>query len=114
MLRMLKPWRVVLRLAGGLALLLALLALLSDLHIVGGALDYRPVALGQAWHNGHAPSLNLVQAIVERYIWPELWRYALLPVLLSPVWAVAAIIGSLCMAASYVRISAHKADNPSR
>jgi hypothetical protein len=114
MLRIFKHWRMVVRLTGMLAIGLALLALLSDLHIVGGGLDYRPTALGQAWHNWHAPSLNLVQAIVERYILPQLWRYALLPLLLSPVWIVAAIMGSLCIGASYVRIWAHSAASPSR
>ena len=105
---------MVLRLVGALVLALGALLLLSDLHISGGALDYRPAALGQVWHKWHAPSLNLLQAIVERYIWPQLWRYVLLPLLLSPAWIVMAAKGLILVALSYVRMSAHKAVNPSR
>ncbi len=44
---------------------------------------------GELWHRVHAPSLNLTQAITERYISPALWSDVMLPILLAPVWAVA-------------------------
>ena len=109
-----RHWRIVLRLIGALALAFAALMLLSDLHITGGGLDYRPAALGEVWHHWHVPSLNLLQAIVERYVLPQLWSYVLLPLLLAPAWIVAVILGAVLIALSYVRISAHKAANPSR
>lgn len=109
-----RHWRIVLRLVGALALAFAALALLSDLHITGGGLDYRPAALGEVWHNWHAPSLNLLQAIVERYVLPQLWSYVLLPLLLAPAWIVAAAKGVILVSLSHVRISAHKAASPSR
>ncbi len=93
---------------------LGALALLSDLHITGAGLAYRPVVLGEYWHDWHAPSLNLLQAIVERYVLPQVWSYALLPLLLSPAWIVVTLTGALLIAASYVHISAHSADSPSR
>ena len=109
-----RHWRIGLRLVGALLLALGGLMLLSDLHITGGGLAYRPAALGEVWHRWHAPSLNLLQAIVERYVLPQLWSYVLLPLLLAPAWIVAVILGAVLIALSYVRISAHKATSPSR
>lgn len=109
-----RHWRIGLRLVGALLLALGGLALLSDLHITGGGLAYRPVALGEVWHRWHAPSLNLLQAIVERYIWPQLWSNGLLLLLLAPAWIVTASKGVILVALSYVRISSHKAASPSR
>ncbi len=109
-----RHWRVALRLIGALSLALGALALLSDLHITGSGLNYRPVALGEYWHQWHAPSLNLLQAIVERYVLPQLWSYMLLPLLLAPAWIVAALKGAVLIAVSYARISAHNAASPSR
>ena len=109
-----RHWRTALRLLGGLALGLGVLALLSDLHISGGGLIYRPAALGEVWHRWHAPSLNLMQAIIERYVLPQLWSHALLPLLLSPAWMVATSKGAVLIALSYVRIPAHRAASPSR
>jgi len=114
MMDLVRHWRSGLRFAGVLLVALGGLALLSDLHITGGGLDYRPEALGQVWHGWHAPSLNLVQAIVERYVLPQLWRHVLLPLLLIPAWLVAAGGGALLIALTYVRIPDHKADSPSR
>lgn len=107
-------WRIAIRLLGAGVMALGALALLSDLHITGGGLDYRPAALGEVWHRWHAPSLNLLQAIVERYVLPQLWSHVLLPLLLAPAWIVMTLKGVILMGLSYVRISAHKAANPSR
>lgn len=114
MKNILRHWRIALRLAGGLALALGVLSLLDDLHITGGGLDYRPTALGAIWYDWHAPSLNLVQAIIERYVLPQLWSYVLLPLLLWPFWLIAALKGALLIALSYVRRAAHSAASPSR
>jgi len=109
-----RHWRGILRLGGGLALAVGLLFLLADLHITGGGIDYRPSVLGEVWHRWHAPSLNLLQAIVERYVLPQLWSYVLLPMLLSPAWIVAGVKGVVLIALSYVRITRHRAASPSR
>lgn len=101
-----RHWRAGLRLVGALALALGAVALLSDLHIIHGGLDYRPAALGEYWHQWHAPSLNLVQAIVERYVSPQLWSAILLPLLLAPAWMAATITGALLLGISVIRKSA--------
>ncbi|MEQ1890281.1 MAG: hypothetical protein ABL951_14050 [Alphaproteobacteria bacterium] len=109
-----RHWRGVVRLIGAALVVLGSLALLSDLHITGAGLAYRPIALGQYWHDWHAPSLNLFQAIVERYILPQLWTYGALPLLLAPAWIVVSFKGVLLAGISYVRISAHRAVKPAR
>lgn len=107
-------WRRGLQIAGALILVLAALALLHDVRIVGGGFVYSPTALGARWHQWDAPSLNLLQAIIERYVLPQLWTYVFLPLLLAPAWAVAAGAGAALIVLSHLRISAHKAASPSR
>lgn len=85
---------------------LGVLALLSDLHITGGGLEYRPVVVGEYWRQWHLASLNLMQAVIERYVLPQLWTYVLLPLLLSPAWIVTMIKGAVLMAVSFIRKSA--------
>ena len=111
---LIRQWRLILRLGGGLLLGVGFVALLADLHITGAGLDYRPSALGEFWHLWHAPSLNLLQAIVERYVLPQLWSHALLPLLLSPAWIVAGVKGAALIALSYVRSPPINAASPSR
>ena len=44
-------------------------------------------SLGQAWFDVHAASLNLVQALIERYTFPFLWDPVFVSVLFLPGWA---------------------------
>jgi hypothetical protein len=53
----------------------------------------RLTALGQLWYWIHPGSLNLVQAVVERYIHPFLWDPIIINVLLAPAAAVFLVIG---------------------
>ena len=55
----------------------------------------RLTALGQLWYWLHPASLNLVQAVVERYIHPFLWDPIIINVLLAPAALVFLIIGIL-------------------
>ena len=54
---------------------------------------YAATTTGGFWALIDRPSINLVQAVVQRYILPELWDYVLLPILLAPLWQVLAIPG---------------------
>ena len=47
-------------------------------------------AAGQVWYQTHAGSLNLIQAVVERYVSQTLWDEALFPALLWPTWVLLA------------------------
>lgn len=65
-------------------------------------------ALGSLWFGVHGDSLNLLQAVIQRYIHPQLWQLLLIPLLLLPVWinAVGAvIISSMLYMLSFLMVS---------
>ncbi|MFW5679961.1 MAG: hypothetical protein ACOCYE_01955 [Pseudomonadota bacterium] len=47
--------------------------------------------LGELWFELHPFSLNLTQAIVQRYLHPDLWDRVLLPLLFQPTALVAGV-----------------------
>jgi len=47
-------------------------------------------AAGQIWYQTHPGSLNLIQAVTERYVSQALWDEALFPTLLWPAWGLLA------------------------
>ena len=49
------------------------------------------------WARINAASLNLVQAIVQRYLFPALWDPMLVTVLLLPAWPVLGAIAALVL-----------------
>ncbi|WP_210272799.1 hypothetical protein [Chthonobacter rhizosphaerae] len=53
--------------------------------------------LGQTWFQLHPGSLNLLQAVVQRYLHPYIWDPILLTVLLWPTFAVGGGLGILLM-----------------
>ena len=52
-------------------------------------------SLGDLWGRLSAASLNLVQAIVQRYLFPALWDPVLVTFLLLPAWLVFGVPGLL-------------------
>jgi hypothetical protein len=75
-------------LLGVLLLLGAILAAAWQFQLWAQTGRFIPLALGQMWFNIDPPSLNLTQAVVERYVWPTLWDPVFLTVLRWPAWAV--------------------------
>lgn len=61
--------------------------------ISGGGYDL--VAGGKLWAEIHANSLIGFQALIEKNISPWLWGEIVLPILLGPAWATAAVPGLL-------------------
>lgn len=53
--------------------------------------------LGTLWHGLAPESLNLVQAVTQRYVHPALWNRAILPVLLMPAAGVFTVTAVLAM-----------------
>ena len=53
--------------------------------------------LGDLWARINGASLNLVQAIVQRYLLPALWDPMLVTVLLLPAWPVLGAIAALVL-----------------
>lgn len=80
--------KIAVRVLGILLLLGALAAGAAQFQMWAASGRFVPLPLGQAWFNIDPPSLNLVQAVIERHIWPPLWDPVLLTVLRWPAWAV--------------------------
>ncbi|MBM3510430.1 MAG: hypothetical protein FJX61_09895 [Alphaproteobacteria bacterium] len=81
------------RIIGAVLLLAGVLALGADLVSSLASGDFAMKALGAFWYELHPGSLNLLQAVVQRYITPELWDPVIVAVLLLPTWAVAGGLG---------------------
>jgi len=66
-----------------------------------GAILERP--LGELWFKVHVGSLNLVQAVVERYIWEPLWDPAIASVLQIPAALFFAVPALILVALCHLR-----------
>jgi hypothetical protein len=49
---------------------------------------YRTIAAGELWFRVHPYSLNLCQAIVQRYLHPTLWDPVIITMLQWPGWSL--------------------------
>ena len=83
---------LVLRLIGWILLVLAVILAAYEISLAVGGEGYRLVPLGEVWFRldqmlGTA-SLNVSQAVVQRYVWAWLWEAVIQPVLGFPAWAV--------------------------
>jgi hypothetical protein len=86
--------RSLLRLVG-LALLIAGLGLLvRDLLGLTQGAGFRPEALGQLWYALDPGSLNLLQAVTQRYLAAALWDNGVVWLLLQPAFVVALVLGT--------------------
>ena len=76
----------------GVGLLLLALALGGLVH---GLAQDGFITLGELWFRLNRFSLNLAQAVIERYIVTEFWDFVLAPLLRVPFAGVAGILGAL-------------------
>lgn len=85
---------IILRLIGFLLLAAGFISFVIDgvKSIASAKIVITP--LGAAWAAVDLPSLNLAQAIVERYVWPFLWDPVMLNILLLPGWVVFTALGA--------------------
>jgi len=65
---------------------------------------WAPIVLGQLWYEFSRSSLNLVQAVTQRYIHPFLWDPIIVTILLSWAFAVLMILGLLLLAVFRKRV----------
>ncbi|MGI9420544.1 MAG: hypothetical protein ACR2RA_22200 [Geminicoccaceae bacterium] len=87
----------------GLVLLaLALLALVYEAVMTGDG-DYRVLAAGELWFRLHSYSLNLTQAIVQRYLAPALWDPVIVGLLQWPAWSILGAPGAVLAILFYPR-----------
>ncbi len=96
--------RIVARLFGLFFVLVALLVLAA----AGQGGDSEIMPLGALWYSLNPASLNLVQAVIERYIWDPLWDPVLLAVLQWPAAPAFGLLGVLLMVLGFLRLPAWK------
>ena len=95
---------IVGRLIGWVVFLAGAAALVRDGLVWIDTKHWAPIALGQLWYQLDRSSLNLVQAVTQRYIHPFLWDPIIVTVLLSWAFAVLMILGVLLLAAFRKRV----------
>ncbi len=78
----------------------AMIALGGDVWQAAAGGGWQPQALGQVWFSLDSGSLNLAQAVTQRYLHPWLWDPAFVQLLLWPAWvvpgALAIVLFMLC------------------
>ena len=88
---------IVGRVIGWIALLAGAAVFVRDLLVWVDTKHWAPIALGQLWYDLNRSSLNLVQAVVQRYIHPFLWDPIIVSILLSWAFAMLMILGGLLL-----------------
>lgn len=89
--------KFVLRALGAVLLALAIISGISDASrsIAESAVSLKP--LGQMWFELSPDTLNLSQAVVQRYIHPAVWDPGLQSLLTWPAWAVFSGLGMMLL-----------------
>ncbi len=86
---------MVLRALGVWSLVLAMVVLTIDgtKSLASGDAQWVTTPLGEHWFKLDAPSLNLSQAIIERYVHPFLWEPVIVSLLQVPTWMFFGLLG---------------------
>ena len=89
---------VIIRILGGIILILALLVFAQDIigYFTTGA--WNPIILGRLWNKWSPGSLQLIQPAIERYLWPPLWGEVLFPIIRQPASLVFGVLGLILWA----------------
>jgi hypothetical protein len=88
------------RLIGWFFFLAGVSVLVRDVLVWIDTKRWAPLVLGQLWYDLSRSSLNLVQAVVQRYIHPFLWDPIIVTILLWWAFAVLMVLGLLILAFS--------------
>jgi hypothetical protein len=96
------------RLIGWIFFLAGVSVLVRDVLVWIDTKHWAPIALGQLWYDFNRSSLNLVQAVVQRYIHPFLWDPIIVTILLCWAFVVLMALGLLILALSGRRRRAKK------
>ena len=97
------------RLIGWIIFLAWVSVLVRDVLVWIDTKHWAPLALGQLWYDLSRSSLNLVQAVVQRYISPFLWDPIIVTILLWWAFAVLMVLGLLILTLSAGRARAKAA-----
>jgi hypothetical protein len=88
------------RLIGWIIFLAGVAVLARDALVWFDTKIWAPITLGQLWFDFSRSSLNLVQALVQRYIHPFLWDPIIVTILLCWAFAVLMVLGAVILALS--------------
>ena len=83
------------RFIGWLITAVALMAAGAEILASLEAGEYQGLAIGYLWFKIDVGSLNLSQAVIQRYIHPTLWDPAIVTVLQWPAWVTLGVLGPL-------------------
>ena len=86
---------IVGRIAGWLLIAGALLAAGREIVRSLEAGHWLPITAGELWAGIDFASLNLVQAVIQRYLHPAIWEPGVVTLLLWPAWIVLLVPGVL-------------------
>ncbi len=66
----------------------ALAAFLAARHFITG----EAMLIGGLWFSLSPGTLNLAQAVIQRYLWPQIWDPGIIWILQQPVWTLSALL----------------------
>ncbi len=69
---------------------------------------------GELWSHIDVASLNLVQAVIERYVWPPLWDPVIFSLLLLPAIVIPAVPGLVLVVLCHGRVKRRRRRRRSR
>ncbi|MGI9504925.1 MAG: hypothetical protein ACR2RE_17915 [Geminicoccaceae bacterium] len=90
---------------GLLLLALALSAVLYEFVVGSDSGVYRTIAAGELWFKLNPYSLNLSQAVTQRYLHPGLWDPVIISVLQWPAWSLLGAPGAILAILFFPRTS---------
>lgn len=86
--------RTLVRAIGWALVVLAVLVLARDLWVWGqGGAGFRAISAGELWYGLDRSSLNLMQALTQRFLWPPLWDPGAVTVLRWPAVLIFGVPG---------------------
>ena len=85
------------RLIGWIVFLAGAAVLANDVIVWIDTKIWAPIALGQLWYELDRSSLNVTQAVIQRYIHPFLWDPIIVSILLCWAFAVLMVLGLLIL-----------------
>ena len=86
---------LIIRLIGWIFVIAALIILLIELRFWFTSGEWHLNPIGQLWYQLHAESLNIAQAIIQRYLHPSIWDPWIVAILLTPGWPTFSTIGAV-------------------
>jgi hypothetical protein len=86
-------WRVI----GWILFFSGLSVLARDVFAWFNTKVWMPIALGQLWYELDRSSLNLMQAVIQRYVSPFLWDRIIVSILLCWVFAILIGLGAVIL-----------------